>query len=298
MLISNTDELTKSVIAAMERTSDPRLREILVALIRHLHAFVKEVRLTEEELRSALAVIARIGQLTTDTHNEAVLLSGSLGVSNLVCLMNNGNNGATETSASLLGPFWRLYSPKTPNGASIVRSPTPGPAFFFTGHVVDRDGRPVANADVDVWHSSSEGFYDIQDPNQADMNLRGQFETDASGTFSFRSIKPIGYPIPTSGNVVGDLLRSQSRHNMRPAHVHLLIFKPGYKTLISQVFMPDDPHIDDDVQFGVTRKLVADLVEHDEPVAAHPDVQPPWYSVDYTFVVEPGEAKLPRAPIK
>jgi catechol 1,2-dioxygenase len=154
----------------MERTRDPRLREFMVALVRHLHAFVREVRLTETEFREATAILNEIGKLTTDTHNETVLMAGSLGVSGLVCLLNNGDRGTTETTQSLLGPFWRLNSPRTENGGSIVRSPTPGEPLFVSGHVVDRASRPVQGADVDIWHSSPVGLYENQDPGQADMN--------------------------------------------------------------------------------------------------------------------------------
>ena len=135
-----------------------------------------------------------------------------------------------------------------------MRSPTPGPELFCNIQVNDRDGKPVADAEVDVWQSSTEGLYENQDPTQADMNLRGKFTTDKNGHFSFRSIKPAGYPIPITGPV-GDLIRAQGRHNMRPAHLHFLIYKPGYKTHISQVYLPDDPNIETDVQFGVTRRL-------------------------------------------
>ena len=130
------------------------------------------------------------------------------------------------------------------------------------------------------------------------MNLRGKFTTDETGTFSFRSIKPAGYPIPTDGNVVGQLLDAQGRHPFRPAHVHFLMFKPGFKTLISQVFMPDDEHLQDDVQFGVTRNLIGNLVRHDEPRSDHPDLEPPWYSLEYTFTMEEGETRLPPPPIR
>ena len=155
-----------------------------------------------------------------------------------------------------------------------------------------------AGAEVDVWHSSTSGLYESQDAEQVDMNLRGKFTTDGTGTFSFRSIKPAGYPIPSSGNVVGQLLDAQGRHPFRPAHVHFLMFKPGFKTLISQVFMPDDEHLQDDVQFGVTRNLIGNLVRHDEPRSDHLDLEPPWYSLEYTFTMEEGEAGLPRPPIR
>jgi len=269
----------------------------MISLVRHLHAFVRDVRLTEPEFRDATAILNEIGKLTSDTHNEAILMAGSLGVSALVCLLNNGDNGATETTQSLLGPFWRMNSPRAENGASILRSPTPGESPFVTGNVVDRAGRAIAGAEVDVWHSSPVGLYENQDRGQADMNLRGKFTTNAEGRFWFSTVKMVGYPIPTDG-VVGRLLEAQNRHPYRPAHLHALIFKPGFKTLISQVYDPADPHIDTDVQFGVTRALMGDYVRHEEPRPGDPAATTPWYSLDYTFIMEPGEAVLPRPPIK
>jgi catechol 1,2-dioxygenase len=150
---------------------------------------------------------------------------------------------------------------------------------------------------VDIWHSSPVGLYENQDPAQENFNLRGKFMTDADGRFWFRSVKPAGYPIPTDG-VVGRLLEAQNRHPYRPAHVHALIFKDGFKTLISQVYADDDEHLDSDVQFGVTRALVGRFERHDEPHPTESDAGLPWYSLDYTYVIEKGEAKLPRPPIK
>lgn len=296
MIVSNSNELTEQVLRVMEQTKDPRLKEILVSLVTHLHSFVREVRLSEEEFRSASRILVELGQQTTDSHNEVVLMAGSLGVSSLVCLLNNGDSGNTETNASLLGPFWRLNSPRTHNGGSIVRSGTPGPALFMNAKVADASGEAIAGAEVDVWHSSPVGLYENQDPEQAEMNLRGKFTTDEDGRFWFRSVLPAGYPIPTSG-VVGRLLEAQNRHPFRPAHVHALIFKPGFKTLISQVYVDGAEHIDSDVQFGVTRALIGGFVKHDEP-HPHENVEAPWYSIDYTFVMERGEAKLPLPPIK
>jgi catechol 1,2-dioxygenase len=223
-------------------------------------------------------------------------MSGSLGFSTLICLLNNGNNGQTETTANLLGPFWRMNSPRTENGASIVRSPTPGPALFVNCRVKDQKGNPIAGAEVDVWHSSPEGFYEQQDPKQAPMNLRGKFLTDSDGRFSFRSVKPAGYPIPVDGPV-GDLVRATGRHNYRPAHLHFLIFKEGCKTLISQIYVNDDEKLETDVQFGVTRALVGNYVRHDGPAPAG-DVKGEWYSLDQTFVMEPGKSRLPKPPIQ
>jgi catechol 1,2-dioxygenase len=297
MIIERHDDVTPAVLAVMQQTSDPRLREIMTSLVAHLHAFVRDVRLTEEEFQSAAAILNEMGQATTDTHNEAVLMAGSLGVSTLVCLLNNGDHGATETQQNLLGPFWRMHSPRTDNGGSIVRSETPGPVLFVNAAVRDGNGDPVGGAEVDVWHSSPVGLYEQQDPGQAEMNLRGKLVTDERGRFWFRTVKMAGYPIPTD-TVVGRLLRAQQRHPFRPAHLHVLILKEGFKTRISQVYADDDPRLDTDVQFGVTRALIGDFRRHDEPHQDDPSVRAPWYSLDYTFTLEPGVARLPRPPIR
>jgi catechol 1,2-dioxygenase len=296
MIIENQESVTPVVLDAYKTIANPRLREIMASLITHLHGFARDVHLTEEEFQQAVGYVVALGQRTNDTHNEAVLMSGSLGFSALICLLNNGNNGQTETTANLLGPFWRMNSPRTENGGSIIRSPTPGPALFVNCKVTDQAGNPIAGAEIDVWHSSTEGFYDQQDEKQADMNLRGKFTTDANGHFGFRSIRPAGYPIPVDGPV-GDLVRAAGRHNMRPAHLHFLIFKPGFKTLISQIYVSGDEYLETDVQFGVTRALIGDYVRHEGKTPAGED-NGEWYSLDQTFAMEPGVAKLPKPPIK
>ena len=296
MIIKSQEDVTPVVVDAYKTIDDARLREIVASLVKHLHAFARDIHLTEQEFQQGCEIIAKMGQMSNATHNEVVLMSGSLGFSALVCLLNNGNNGQTETTANLLGPFWRMNSPRTENGASIIRSPTPGPALFVNCWVKDQAGKPIANAEVDIWHSSPEGFYEQQDPKQADMNLRGKFMTDAAGKFSFRSVKPAGYPIPIEGPV-GDLLRAAHRHNFRPAHLHFLIFKEGFKTLISQIYVNDDDKLETDVQFGVTRALIGDYVRHDGPAPVN-DVKGEWYSLDQTFVMEAGKSRLPKPPIQ
>jgi protocatechuate 3,4-dioxygenase beta subunit len=294
MIIKTQEDVTPAVLEAYSTIDNPRLREIVASLVKHLHDFAREVHLTEEEFEKAIQYVSRLGQMTDSKHNETVLMSGSLGFSALICLLNNGNNGQTETTANLLGPFWRLNSPPTANGGSIVRSPTPGPLLFVDAVVKDTKGNPVAGAEVDVWHSSPEGFYEQQDPTQAEMNLRGKFTTDAQGHFGFRSVKPAGYPIPIEGPV-GDLLRVAHRHNYRPAHLHFLIFKEGFKTLISQIYTPDDDKLETDAQFGVTRALIGDYVRHDGPAPSGEAGE--WFSLDQNFVMEPGKSRLPKPPI-
>lgn len=281
MIPADDAELTQAVLAEAARTSDPRLRTILLAAIRHLHDFVRDAALTEAEFRQLCGVIARCGQLTTPSHNEVVLAAGSLGVSALVCMLNNQE----ATTANLMGPFWRAGSPAMNNGDSIVRSATPGEPVQVSAWVRDAQGRPVAGAEVDVWQASGEGFYENQDPGQADMNLRGKFTADADGHVWFSTVKPSGYPVPVSGPV-GALLRAQGRHNMRPAHIHFLIRKPGFKAQFSQLYSKDDPHLESDVQFGVTRALLGEYVLTGD-----------GYTLEHQFILEPGVDATPPAPI-
>ena len=296
MIITTQRDVTTAVLAELQRADDPRFKAIMAAAVQHLHAFVRDAKLTEAEFHRACALVAQLGQLTTESHNEVVLIAGSLGVSSLVCLLNNGDHGQSETTANLMGPFWREGSPATRNGESIVRCPTPGAPIFVNAWVRDRQGRAVEGAEVDVWHTSADGYYENQDPQQADMNLRGKLTTDAAGHIAFRSVKPAGYPIPLAGPV-GALLRAQGRHNMRPAHIHFMIHKSGFKTQFSQVYSSDDPNLESDVQFGVTKALVGQYVLHDGQGAPATDVRGPWYSLDHHFVIEPGQAALPKPPI-
>jgi catechol 1,2-dioxygenase len=289
--IQSPKDVTLAVQAVMQQTSDLRLREIMTSLVKHLHGFVTEAQLTEAEFRQAADLINEIGQRSNDSHNEAVLMAGSLGISQLVCLLNNGgvvdDDGSIQTTQNLLGPFWRMHSPRTANGGSILRSPTPGEALRVEGLVVDSQGKPIADAEVDIWHASPVGLYEQQDEAQDDMNLRGKFTTDSDGKFWLTTVKPLGYPIPTDG-VVGRLLAAQNRHPYRPAHLHALIFKEGFKTLISQVYADDDEHLETDVQFGVTRATTG----HFEKLADGS------YLLQYTYVMESGVAVLPKPPIR
>jgi len=291
MIIEREEQVTEAVLSETGQVADPRTRQILQSLIRHLHSFAREVRLTEQEFNTAINLVSRLGQLTTDSHNETRLIAGSLGLSTLVCLMNNA-----ESSANLLGPFWRQGAPFVQNGGSIVRSPTPGVPLFVTGRVIDPEGKPIPAANVDVWHASTRGLYENQDPSQAEWNLRGRLLTDAAGTFRYRSIKPAGYPVP-AGGPTEQLLKVQHRHPFRPAHLHALIYKEGYKTIPTQTYSGDDEILESDAQFGVTRNSVGHYVLHENEPAPDPDVTGPWYSLEHTYVLEPGESWLPTPPV-
>lgn len=282
MIADSAEDITRAVLAEAGRTPDARQRELLQAAIRHLHAFASEVRLTEAEFFGLVSGIARAGRMSDPSHNEVMLAAGVLGLSALVCRLNNDH----PITANQLGPFWRSGPPPTESGGSIVRSPTPGEPVLVRAEVVDADGRPVEGAAVDVWHASTEGFYENQDPAQADMNLRGRFTTDAAGRFEFHTVKPAGYPVPVHGPV-GDLLRLQGRHNLRPAHIHFLIAKAGFKTQFAQVYSSDDEHLETDVVFAVTRPLVGRYVERDGG----------GWTLSQRFVLQAGVSRLPEPPI-
>lgn len=285
-IVTSPDSVLPLVLEAIERTPDARLRALVGALATHLHAFVRETHLTEGEFEQALEFIVAIGQATGPTKNEVVLAADLLGVSTLVALQNN-QDASGESPSALLGPFWRARAPLCEPGADIARSDTPGVPLEVEGCVRDASGRSVGDATVDVWQASPVGLYENQDPQQDDMNLRGRFVTDREGRFHFRSVRPAGYPVPTDGPC-GVLLRAQRRHPNRPAHLHFMISKPGYKVLISQVYADDDENLESDPTFGVTRRLIGRYAPAPDGRSA---------TLRYDFTLEPGTMTLPRPPI-
>jgi catechol 1,2-dioxygenase len=288
-LPSTPESLLPFVLKAMARTTDPRLHQLVTSLVRHLHAFVLETKLSEREFEFALDYINHIGQSTTDTNNEAVLVADVLGVSSLVAMLNNADPHGTS-DAALLGPFWRAGVPFMNPGENIADPSTPGATLEVRGSVNDVQGRPVAGATVDVWQASPAGMYENQDPEQPDMNLRGRFTTDAEGRFFLRSVRPGPYPVPVGGPG-GDLLRAQQRHPYRPAHLHFMISKPGFKVLITQVFPHDDEYLHSDVTFGVTQRLVG----HYQATSSEPGAV---VRLDHGFTLLEGEMVFPKPPIR
>lgn len=285
-IVTTPDSVLPIALDEMARTPNPRLREVIASLTRHLHAFVQEVRLSEEEFEQALDFIVAIGQATGEKKNEVVLAADILGISTLVALQNN-QDPQGESPSALLGPFWRANAPDCACGDSIARSGTPGVPLFVSGVVRDGQGRPLADAMVDVWQASPVGLYENQDPTQENMNLRGRFRTDAEGRYHFQSVRPAGYPVPVDGPC-GVLLKAQRRHPNRPAHLHFMVSKPGFKVLVSQVYADDDENLESDPTFGVTRRLIGRY-------ALQPDGQSA--TLAYDFQLEPGETKFPRPPI-
>ncbi len=235
--------LTDAVIARIEAGTDPRLATIMQSLIKHLHAFVREVELTESEWLAGIEFLTATGQMCDAKRQEFILLSDTLGVSMLVDAINHAKSkGATETT--VLGPFFVAHAPKLPNGADIATN-EPGEPTFVRGKIVDTAGQPVANATIDVWQTDGEGFYDVQRPNREQMRVRGTFTSDAQGRFHFRTVKPVSYPIPTDGPV-GKMLMRLGRHPYRPAHIHFILSAPGYERVVTHLFADGDRYLDSD----------------------------------------------------
>ncbi len=249
---------TEAVLQRNEGCSDARLREIMAVLVPHLHAVVRELRLTPEEWLAAINFLTRTGQISSDRRQEFILLSDTLGVSMLVDAINNRKIDDV-TPSTVLGPFYVRGAPAMQMGDTIALHGR-GEPLFVSGRLCDEAGQPIAGAELDVWQTSEDGFYDTQDETQPDMNLRGVFHTGADGRFWFRSIVPASYPIPSDGPV-GDMLSALRRHPMRPAHIHFILRAPGYDTLTTHIFIDGDPYLDSDAVFGVKDSLIVPLVD-------------------------------------
>ncbi|MGW7823562.1 intradiol ring-cleavage dioxygenase [Streptomyces puniciscabiei] len=260
------DRSAEIVVESFGLDTDPRLRQVLGSLVRHLHAFVKDVELTNEEWEAAIAFLTATGQACTDVRQEFILLSDVLGVSMLVETINN-RSLELATESTVLGPFHMVESPPRKPG-DLIALDGKGEQCLVTGRVTDEKGEPIANATVDVWQANAEGFYDVQQPGiQPERNLRGLFTTDDNGEFWFRSIVPRFYPIPVDGPV-GGLLKATHRHPNRPAHLHFLVTAPRHRPLITHLFVKDCPYMGSDVVFGVKESLVRDFAQVDDPARA------------------------------
>jgi catechol 1,2-dioxygenase len=245
------------VIARMTGEVDPRLRQVMTSAIRHLHAFVKEVRPSHEEWLQAIQFLTRTGQMCSDWRQEYILLSDTLGVTMLVDAINHGH-AEDVTESTILGPFYVENPPHYPNGANICLDGK-GEPLRVQGRVLDPEGKPIPGATVDAWQTNEDGFYDVQQPGvQPAMNLRGIFTTDAEGRYAFRTVKPRYYPIPDDGPV-GHLLRAMGRGPNRAAHIHFKVKAPGFQEVITHVFPPDCPYLEMDAVFGVKESLIGDF---------------------------------------
>jgi protocatechuate 3,4-dioxygenase beta subunit len=281
-------DITSAVLRQLEQTPSPRLREILTSLVTHLHAFVQEVRLTEDEWLQGIQFLTETGQMCTDKRQEFILLSDTLGVSMLVDLITHHKPaGATETT--VMGPFHVQGAPELPNGASIARSDGGAP-LWFSGRVLDLDGKPIVGAVLDVWQTAANGLYDVQDPAQLDFNMRGKLRTDAHGHFAFRTTRPISYPIPTDGPV-GKLFDATTRQPYRPAHIHFIVTAEGFTPLTTHLFDAADGYLHTDAVFAFKPSLACQFEQHDcADGVPDPHMPVPYYTAEYDFVLTRAEA--------
>ena len=253
-----SEERSEEVVTrSFAATPDARLRDVLQSLVRHLHAFAKEVDLTQPELDAAIDFLTRTGQKCDDVRQEFVLLSDVLGMSMLVDTITNRASGSA-TESTVLGPFHMVDSPPRQLGEDIAQGRT-GETTLVTGQVLGDDGSPLPGATIDVWQADDQGFYDVQLPDRVPQgNLRGLFTCDEDGRFRFRTIMPAPYPIPEDGPV-GELLAATRRHPNRPAHIHFIAGAVGYAPLTTHIFVAGSPYLDSDAVFGVKESLVVDF---------------------------------------
>lgn len=282
-LKSHGNPLTEQVVESFANAKDPRLREIMQSLIRHLHAFALDVNLTMSEWEAAISFLTATGHMCDDKRQEFILLSDTLGFSMLVDAINHRSmEGATETT--VLGPFYVPPLKELPHESNIA-TPTQGTPLHVSARVLSPDGKPIADAWVDVWQSDDDGYYDVQKPGQEE-NLRARFRTDDNGQFSFWSIVPTSYPIPHDGPV-GKMLEAAGRHPYRPAHIHFMIGKEGYETLVTHLFIAGDEYLHSDAVFGVKQQLIVELQDREAGMTAAGEGVGPHKSLTHTFGLRP-----------
>jgi protocatechuate 3,4-dioxygenase beta subunit len=277
-------ELTDVVLERYSNTPDARLRTVLQSLIRHLHAFVRDVRLTESEWIAGIEFLTKTGQISDNKRQEMILLSDNLGISALVNMVSAGvAEGATEST--VIGPFYVPGSPERKRGESVLLRDGDDVPLLIHGRVLDGEGKPVPDAIIEIWQTDSNGMYDIQDRSQPEDNLRGWYRVKPDGAFLLKTIRPTSYPIPTDGPV-GVLLRATERHPFRPAHVHAIVSAPGFRKLTTHLFDAEDSYLDSDVVFAVKSSLIRDFKRNDSPEAAEKfGVHGPFWELANDFVL-------------
>jgi hydroxyquinol 1,2-dioxygenase len=294
----NEDTLTAEVLRRLEGTKNPRLKEVMESFVKHLHAFVREVRPTQKEWFTGIKFLAEVGHWCDDKRHEFILMSDTLGVSMLVDFINYGSE-ANCTESTVLGPFFVEGAPELPLGASMAKPGTPGEPCVVTGTIKAPDGTPIAGAVLDAWEGDGDGFYDVQ--KDGGTNLRARYRTDSEGRFWLKCVRPVSYPVPHDGPV-GELLQLTGRHPMRPGHLHTLISAKGYETLVTHLFTKGDPYLDSDAVFGVKESLIVDFVKCESKEEAEKFGMPlPFYRAHYDFVLKPSrqparEAAARREP--
>ncbi len=273
MRVIDENTITDAAIEQMSSTPNPRLKQIMAALVRHLHAFAREVDLTPEEWIEGIRFLTAVGQKCTPHRQEFILLSDTLGMSSLINALHDRRAKEAATKSSLLGPFYRQDAPMMELGDSII-SKSEGSEVVFYGRVSNSAGQGIPNALVQIWEPDETGNYDLQKHDPSVMDLRGCFHADAEGRYYFRGLCPLGYMIPMDGPV-GDMIRAQKRHGYRPAHIHFVISAPGYRELVTALYVAGDEHLDSDTVFGVSESLIVSVNKNDpnSPIPSLPSIR-------------------------
>jgi hydroxyquinol 1,2-dioxygenase len=292
----NEDTLTDAVIARLKDASNPRFRQVITSLVKHVHAFAREVELTEEEWFEGIKFLTATGQKCDDKRQEFILLSDVLGLSMMVVALNHKTvPGATE--ATVLGPFFAHGAPEFEYGADLrVGASLKGEDTWVSGRILSTDGKPVANATLDIWQAKADGIYDVQEPD-SEFELRGRVKANAKGEYAFKTYKPKFYGVPTDGPV-GELLRAMGRHPMRPAHMHAIVSAPGYQQVITHVFVEGDPYLDSDAVFAVKDSLIGKYQKVDSAEEARKLGMPnPFLKLEWDFHLAPDSGVKSRKTI-
>jgi protocatechuate 3,4-dioxygenase beta subunit len=283
------DDITNEVLRRFDATQDPRLKQIMQSLVKHVHAFLKDVQLTEAEWWKGIEFLTKTGQMCSDVRQEFILLSDTLGVSMVTDLISNRKPvGATEST--VFGPFHRDGAPHKEYGADIVSADRHGATTYISGRVLDLKGSPIEGAELDVWQAAADGLYDVQDTSLKDMNMRGKFTTGKDGRFLVKTTRPVAYQIPSDGPV-GQMLKATNRHPWRPAHVHFVVSAPGYAPVTTHIFDSIDKYLDEDAVFGVKNSLIAEFKAHKtkDEAAQKFGAEPPFCTCEFDFVLAPAK---------
>jgi catechol 1,2-dioxygenase len=284
---STATDITNAAIGSFDGCANLRLREIMRALVRHLHAFATDVSLTEDEWAAAIQLLTATGKITDDKRQEFILWSDALGVSMLVdALAHSLSADGRATESTVLGPFWTPDAPLRGYGESIAEQASGTPALVH-GRVLAVDGRPIAGAQLDIWQNGDDGLYSVQDPEAPEAHLRGRFTSRDDGSYAFVGVRPVPYTIPDNGPV-GAMLEATGRHPWRPAHIHMIVTAPGYQRLQTHIFDSASPYLDSDAVFAVKQSLIREFIARagDDPERPA-GVRGPWCSVENDLVLAP-----------